>query len=131
MAAAVATRVERTEKKTTSSAPQRAKSPRVHIKRRIKARAPMMSMVALVLLCLVGPFAYTNVYAVLKTTSYARSDYESKYWQEKVANERLQVQVNQYSSPGRIKLAAAKLGMIPAKDYDYMDQPQTKVASSE
>lgn len=127
MATAVATRVDRTEKQT--AAPQRAKSPRVHTKRRIKARASMMSWVMLVVFGLIAPLAYTNVYAILKTTSYSRSDYQSMYWQEKVANERLQVQVVQYSSPGRIKAAAAQLGMVSAKNYDYLDQPQT-VASS-
>lgn len=127
MATAVATRVNRTEKQT--AAPQRAKSTRVHTKRRIKTRASMLSMVLVVLCCLIGPFAYTNVYAILKTTSYSRSDFQSKYWQEKVANERLQVQVVQASSPGRIKAAAAQLGMVPAKNYEYLDQAQT-VASS-
>ena len=128
MATAVATRVEKIEKKTSSV--QRAKSPRVRTRRRIKARASMMSVVMLFLFGLVAPFAYTNVYAVLKTTSYSKSDYQSMYWQEKIANERLQVQVVQYSSPGRIKAEAAKLGMVPAKNYDYMDQPHQTVASS-
>lgn len=123
MAAAVATRANRTEKQT--AAPQRAKSPRVRTKGRIKTRASMLSMVMLFVFGLIAPFAYTNVYAILKTTSYSRSDYQAKYWQEKIANERLQVQVVQYSSPGRIKTAAAKLGMVPAKNYDYLDQPQT------
>lgn len=127
MATAVAARVDRTQK--NAAAPQRAKSPRVHTKRRIKARASKMFWVLLVALCLVGPFAYTNVYAVLKATSYSRSDYESMVWQEKIANERLQVQVVRYSSPGRIKTAAAKLGMIPAKNYDYLNQART-VASN-
>lgn len=127
MAAAVATRVDRVVKK--KPAPQRAKSPRVHTKRRVRARASMMSMVMLFLFGLIAPFAYTNVYAVLKSTSYSRSDYQSMYWQEKVANERLQVQVVQYSSPARIKAEAMKLGMMPAKDYDYLDRTQT-IASS-
>ena len=127
MATATAARVYRTEKQT--SAPQRAKSPRVHTKRRYKAKASMLSMVMLFVICLMAQFAYTNVYAILKTTSYSRSDYQSKYWQEKVANERLQVQVVQYSSPGRIKAAAAKMGMVSAKNYDYLDGAQT-VASS-
>ena len=123
MATAVAARVDRTEKQTT--APQRAKSPRIHTKRRIKARALMLSVAMLFAFGLIAPFAYTNVYAILKTTSYSRSDYQSMYWQEKVANERLQVQVVQFSSPGRIKAAATKMGMVPAKNYDYLDQTQT------
>lgn len=127
MATAVATRVDRTENKTAAA--QRAKSPRVHTKRRFKAKAYKMLLVVVFLAGLIAPFAYTNVYAILKTTSYAKSDYQSMYWQEKVANERLQVQVVQYSSPGRIKAAAEKLGMVPAKQYDYLDQTQT-VASS-
>ncbi len=127
MATAVATRVQKTVRKTAAA--QRAKSPRVHTKRRIKAKVSMLSVVVLFVLGLIAPFAYTNLYAVLKTTSYSCSDYQSMYWQEKVENERLQVQVVQYSSPGRIKAEAAKLGMVPAKDYDYLDQTQT-VASS-
>jgi len=123
MAAAVATREKRAERQT--AAPRRAKSTRVHTKRRIKTRASMLSMVLLFAFGLIAPFAYTNVYAILKATSYARSDFQSRYWQEKVANERLQVQVVQYSSPGRIKAAAAHLGMVPAKNYDYLDQAQT------
>lgn len=128
MATAVAARADRIEKQ--ASAPQRAKSPRVRTKRRMKTKASMLSWVMLFLFGLIAPFAYTNEYATLKTTSYSRSDYQTKYWQEKVANERLQVQVLQYSSPGRIKAAAAKLGMISAKNYDYLDKAQT-VASSE
>ncbi len=123
MATAVARRVEKTVQKTV--APQRAKSPRVHTKRHIKAKASIAWWLLLVAFCLVAPFAYTDLYADLKTTSYSCSDYQSMYWQAKVDNERLQVQVVRYSSPGRIKAAATRLGMVPAKDYDYLDQAQT------
>lgn len=85
----------------------------------------MLSMVTLFAIGLALPFAYTNVYANLKKTSYSKSDYEVKCWKERVDNERLKVLIDSYSSYGRVKNGAAKMGMVPATQYEYLNQPQT------
>lgn len=118
-----------TVEKVTSAPRERRRSGRVRAKRRMKTRASMLSMAMLFLVGLVLPFAYTNVYANLKKTSYSKSDYEIRRWQERVDNQRLKVLINSCSSYGRIKAGAQKMGMAPATQYDYLDQTQT-VASS-
>ena len=123
MAAAVA-RAETVEKvRSSHSEPKRAVRGRT--KRRIKARAPMLSLVMLFLMGLVLPFAYTNVYATLTKTSYSKSDYEHSRWTEKVENQRLKLLIEQHSSYGRIKAGAMHMGMVRADRYEYMDQAQT------
>ena len=118
-----------TVEKVTAAPKGRTRPARGRTKRRIKTRASMLSMVTLFAIGLVLPFAYTNVYANLKKTSYSKSDYEVKCWRERVDNERLKVLINSCSSYGRIKSGAQKMGMAPATQYDYLDQTQT-VASS-
>lgn len=109
----------------TTSAPQRKRPARVRTKRRMKTRASVLSLVMLFCTCLALPFAYTNVYANLAKTGYSRSDYEAKCWRERVDNQRLKVLIDSYSSYNRVKADALKMGMVPATQYDYVDQPQT------
>lgn len=89
----------------------------------------MLSMVTLFVIGLALPFAYTNVYANLKKTSYFKSDYEVKCWKERIDNERLKVLIDSYSSYDRVKGGAKKMGMVPATEYDYLNQAQS-IASS-
>lgn len=123
MAAAVAcvANVER----TTSASKGRRKSTRVQTKRRLKTRFSMLSWVMLIAVGLMLPFAYTNVYANLKKTSYSKNDYEVMRWRENVDNQRLKILVDRYSGYTRIKAGAVKLGMVPTTNYDYVDQTQT------
>ena len=123
MAAAVARAA--TVEKTTSASKGRKRSSRVGTKRRIKTRMSMLSMVMLFVISLMLPFAYTNVYANLKKTSYTKNDYEVLRWKESVDNQRLKVLVDRYSGYTRIKAGALKMGMVPATKYDYVDQNQT------
>jgi cell division protein FtsL len=113
-----------TVEKVTAAPQERTRPARGRTKRRIKTRASMLSMVTLFVIGLALPFAYTNVYANLKKTSYSKSDYEVRCWKERVDNERLKVLIDSYSSYGRVKDGAAKMGMVPATKYDYVDQTQ-------
>lgn len=123
MATAVVTKPARAEKSATTTAPR--KSSRGRTKRRIKNKVSMLSLVVLFFATLMLPFAYTNIYANLKMAGYSRSDCESKFEAARIENQRLQVDVAIHSSPGRIRAEAARLHMIAAAKYDYLDQPQT------
>lgn len=85
----------------------------------------MLSMVMLFMIGLALPFAYTNVYANLKKTSYTKNDYEVLRWREEVDNQRLKVLVDRYSGYTRIKAGALRMGMVPTTKYEYIDQNQT------
>lgn len=111
--------------RTASASKERKRSGRVRAKRRIKTKVSMLSMIALFMLGLAAPFAYTNIYANLKKASYSKSEYEVLRWREEVDNQRLKVLVDQCSSYSRVKSGAVRMGMVKASHYDYIDQPQT------
>lgn len=99
-------------------------STRGRTRRRLKTRAPMFSMLMLIVFAVALPFVHANIYANLKKTSYSKDEYEAKRWRERVENERLKVLVDQHSSYSNLKGDALNMGMVPATHYDFLKSPQ-------
>jgi hypothetical protein len=124
MASAVA-RAQTVVQKVKSAPVDRKPRARGRTKRKIKARASLLSQAMLFAIALALPFAYTTIYAKLTATGYSISDYQVLRWKEQVENERLKVLRDRSASYSRIKAGALKLGMVRASKFEYLDQPQT------
>ena len=87
-----------------------------------KARSRALHTTFTVIGCvtLLLAFAYVALYANTLVQERKYADLVQKQRELKIKNDRLRLRLNALSAPDKIMAAAAKAGMVYAKQYDYL-----------
>ena len=125
--AAVAERI--TQPKKTASNVSSTRTRRAYKSRRSHPRAAKtaMGMIAGVFLFLVFAYGVFAAHSLVQGRRYSQLVIDQR--EEKIRTERLTVRLNALRSPDKVIAAAAKSGMVYAKEYDYIGRAG-RVASS-
>ena len=104
---------------------QRAAARRVRVVNRPRKRRLRYGTPALLLAAIVSVYAYVAVYASMTATSFDRSRMCSELKLEKIKNERLRIDYARRLSPASAMATGQNIGMVYAKEYDYLSKPNT------
>lgn len=98
---------------------------KVRVRRRPRSLLRKNARYACLLTALLGVFGYVALYASLTATSFDRSRMMNEFKAEQIKNERLRIDYIRRSSPASAMGHAQRVGMVYARQYDYLGRSNT------